>query len=469
MEDPGVVAASSTPAATTVSAELDAMFEDVSSEATETEAASPETETTTSETIAQDSTVQPRSPESDDEPAIEAADTDTTTTEVAKAPLEATPVPEDERGGEEYEVRGKKWIRYPEARGREVYAGYQAAKSLSRELGLQGPVTPEAVKALASDKQLLDAIDFDVMSSDPVDQAKAFRYLFTTAKKAHDAGHTAHNPHETMADAMLHAAATAAPEVIQGIEQRVNSHTFDKLYQKALAAGLDTEAGRDLLASVQRADQALTGTFRKKAEVAAQQQAADPLAVRAQELDKQENRIRQYEAEQAEAAQRQWDKATNAAIETGVSGSIAATIKPVVASLKNFPQTQKNVEIRLREEIKTAFLSDPKFKVERDRYFKQANIAGTEQIRDGWRARIVQLYTSRAEQVLREKAPAILSESAMAIKAKSDKTHERLKGTQQLRGTPAGGSSPNGTTGPPSGSEKFDSKSWAREIDAAFN
>jgi hypothetical protein len=57
----------------------------------------------------------------------------------------------------------------------------------------------------------------------------------------------------------------------------------------------------------------------------------------------------------------------------------------------------------------------------------------------------------------------------MAIKAKSDKTHERLKGTQQLRGTPAGGHAPNGTTGPPSGSEKFDSKSWAREIDAAFN
>lgn len=442
------------------------MFADaMDSEAIETESSASETEGTPAETNPQDSTVQPPSPD-DFEP--ESTEAKEPATAAAKAPLEAVPVDEEDRSGEEYEVRGKKWIRYPEARGKEVFAGYQAAKALAKDLGLQGPVTPDTIKALASDKALLDNIDFDVMSPDPAEQARAFKYLFTTARKARDGEHTSHNPHETMADALLDAASQAAPEVIEGLEQRITAVTLNRLYDKAVKAGLDTTAGQELLASVQRTDQALTGTFRKRADLA-KQVTVDPLAARAQELDAKESRIQEYERGQAEAQMRQWNSGTNAAIETGVSGAIAGIIKPVAASLKNFPQTQKNVEIRLRQEIKDALLADPKFKVERERYFKQANIAGSESVRDGWRARIVQLYTSKAEQVLREKAPAILSESAQAIKAKSDKTHERLKGTQQLRGTPAGGSAPNGTTAVTASNGKFDSKTWAAEFEAAFN
>jgi len=468
MEEPGSVGAAASPAATTISAEIDTLFADATGE---TESSSTETTSPASETNPQDSTVQPSSPidfenePADDEPASEEAAPPAEKPAVEAAP---PPVAEEDREGEEYEQRGKKWIRYPEARGKEVFAGYQAARTLSKELGLDGPVTPDTIKSLASDKTLLDSIDFDTMSADPAEQARAFSYLFKTARKAYEGGHTAYNPHETMADALLHAASTAAPEVIQGLEQRINAHTFDNLYKKAVAAGLDTEAGRELLASVQRADQALTGNYRKRAELT-KQPAPDPLSERVQQIERREQTIEQQEAAQAKAEWDYWNNGTKAAIETNISGAIAAAIKPVLTSLKNFPETRKNVEIRLREELKHVFLTDQRFAGERERFYKQAAIAGNESIRDGWRARLIQLYTSRAEQVLREKAPAILSESATAIKAKSDKTHERLKGTQSLRGTPAGGIAPNGASAPTPGGGKFDSKSWSQEFDAVFS
>jgi hypothetical protein len=464
MEDTGAVAAAS-PEATTISAEIDSLFADSPSDSTAEETSTPETPVNP-----QDSTVQPPTPDAyeaaDEEPPAE----ESTPATAAKPPVEAAPPApgDDEVPGEEYEQRGKKWIRYPEARGKEVYAGYQTARALAKDLGLTQPLTPETAKTLVADKTLLDNIDFDVMSADPVDQAKAFRYLFATARKAYEGGHTGHNPHATMADALLYAAENAAPEVVAGLEHRITENTFNSLYQKAVAAGLDTEAGKVLLASVQRADQALTGTYRKRADLA-KAPVADPLSARAQELDAKENRIRDYEDRQASQNWQQWNNGTNSSIESGVAGAIASILKPVAASLKNFPETQKNVEIRLRQEIKEALHTDQRFAAERERYFKQASIAGNESIRDGWRARIIQLYTSKADQVLREKAPAILSESALAIKAKSDKTHERLKGTQQLRGTPSGGVAPNGTTAPPSNSGKFDSRSWAQEFEAAFN
>jgi len=467
MEDPGSVAAVASPTATTISAEIDSMFADAASE---TESPSVETTSPASEPNPQDSTVQPPTPET-----YEAAEEEPAPAEEAAPPakpaVEATPPApgDDEAPGEEYEQRGKKWIRYPEARGKEVFAGYQAAKTLSKELGLDGPITPDTIKSLASDKTVLDSIDFDTMSADPAEQARAFAYIFKTAEKAFKGGHTAYNPHETMADALLHAASKAAPEVIHGLEQRINAHTFDKLYKQAVTAGLDTEAGKELLASVQRADQALTGQYRKRAELTKQPAAADPLAAERADLAQQRQSIEDKEYAAAKAEWDQWNTGTKAAVETNVSGAIAKALEPVAASLKNFPETRKNVEIRLREELKNVFLTDQRFAGERERFYKQASIAGNESIRDGWRARLIQLYTSRAEQVLREKAPAILSESALAIKAKSDKTHERLKGTQSLRGTPAGGIAPNGATAPSAGGGKFDSQSWAKEFDAAFN
>jgi len=478
MEEPGAVAASSTPAATSISAEIDSMFADVtsdsSSDSSETESSPAETESAPSETAKnpQDSTVQAKTPidyESDsttEEPAV--ADPAKPATE----PVEAAPeVPEDERGGEEYEQRGKKWIRYPEARGKEVFAGYQAAKMLTKELNLPGPVTQQTVQALASDKRILDNIDFDLMSPDPAEQAKAFAYLFSTAQKAMDQKHTAHNPKETMADALLHAASVQAPEVIRGLEQRINAHTFDGLYKKALAAGLDTDEGKILLSSVQRADIALTGNYRKKSELLGQPATAapDPLATQRQELADREQHLNNIDAERSRAQWDAWYNAADAQVEQTVWDAIGKTLKPVDASLKNFPQTRKNVEIRLREEIRDALVNDQKFVAERARCFKQASIAGSESVRESWRARVMQLYAARAEQVLREKAPAILSESAQAIKAKSDQTHKRLAGTQSLRGTPAGGNAPNGTTAPPASGSKFDSKSWANELEAAFN
>jgi hypothetical protein len=466
MEEPGAAAASASPVAESISSEIDSLFADAASDS-----ASEESTTAAAEPNPQDSTVQPSSP-IEFEPGDDAVEAEKP---VAAKPAEpaveaAPPVAEEDREGEEYEQRGKKWIRYPEARGKEVFAGYQAARSLQKELNLPGPVTAETVRTLVNDKSVLDNIDFDVMSTDPAEQARAFRYLFHTAKKAFEGGHTSHNPHETMADALLHAASNAAPEVVRGLEHRITENTFNKLYQKAVAAGLDTQAGKELLASVQRADQALTGQFRKRADLAQQPApAADALSVRAQEVEQRANQIQEYESQRA---RREWDEftgGTNVAIDDNVNGAIASILKPVAASLKNFPETQKNVEIRLIQEIKEAIAQDQKFGIERDRCFKQASIAGSESVRDGWRARIIQLYTSKAESVLRAKAPAILSESAQALKAKSDKTHERLKGTQQLRGTPAGGIAPNGTTAPGSSGGKFDSRSWAQEFESAFN
>jgi hypothetical protein len=474
MEDSGALAAAASPAATSISAEIDTMFADAVSDSTND---SPSEESAAPETTPnpQDSTVQPKTaidfePGDDEAPAPTPAEPEKAAVAAKPAePLEAVPVGDEDAPGEEYEQRGKKWIRYPEARGREVYAGYQTAKVLSKELGLDGPVTPEIVRTLANDKTILDHIDFDVMSPDPAEQARAFRYLFTTAKKAYDGNHAAHNPHETMADALLYAASQSAPEVIQGLEQRITQETLNRLYQKAVATGLETQAGQDLLASVQRTDQALTGTFRKRSELANAQKAVDPLAARTKELETREGKIQELESRQAKEDWDRWSDDTNLAVDSAIVGAITGALKPVAASLEKFPQTQQNVELRLREEIKSVFRTDQRFKAERDRYVKQASIAGTEQIRDGWRARIVQLYTSTAERVLREKAPPILSESAQALKAKSDKTHERLKGTQQLRGTPAGGHAPNGTTAPSTGNGKFDSKSWASEFEAAFN
>jgi len=473
MEEPGALAASSTPAATSISAEIDSLFADAGSESSETESAASETESSSTETAGnpQDSTVQPPSP-SDFEPEGTEPAVETKAPATAPEPVEAAPeVPEDERGGEEYEQRGKKWIRYPEARGKEVFAGYQAARTLQKELSLTGPMTPEVVQSLANDRKILDGIDFDLMSPDPAEQARAFRYLFNTAKKAHDGQHTAHNPHATMADALLDAAAKTAPEVIHGLEQRITAHTFDKLYRKALAAGLDTEAGQHLLSSVQRADQALTGQYRKRSELTGAQaaQAPDPLAAERAELQRRTQSIEQDENNRAQAQWDEWGRGTKAAAEAAVDGSIANILKPVAASLKNFPQTQKNVEIRLLSEVREAIAQDQKFGIERERCIKQASIAGSESVRESWRARLVNLYTSKADQILRERAPAILSESAQAVKAKSDKTHERLKGTQQLRGTPGGGVAPNGTTAPATGGGKFDSRSWAQEFEAAFN
>jgi hypothetical protein len=476
MEDTGALAASSTPAATSISAEIDSMFADAStSESSESSTESTESESTTTASAPnpQDSTVQPPAPEDfEPEDATPApVEAKPTTTEVAEAPLEATPVPEDERGGEEYEQRGKKWIRYPEARGKEVFAGYQTAKTLQKELNLSEPVTAETARLLAVDKSILDGIDFDLMSKDPSIQSRAFQYLFKTAQKALDGEHTAHNPKETMADALLHAAATHAPEVIQGLEQRITSHTFDKLYRKAVAAGLDTEAGQHLLSSVQRADQALTGSYRKKSELTgtAQQTQPDPLAAQRQELAQRAASIEEKENAALKAHWDNWNRNTKVAVEGGLTDAIANVLKPVSDSLKNFPQTRKNVEIRLRSEVVDSLAKDQKFGIERDRCLQQATIAGSESVRESWRARLIQLYTSKAEQVLREKAPAILSESAQAVKARSDKTHERLKGTQQLRGTPAGGIAPNGAAAPSPSSGKFDSRTWAQEFEAAFN
>jgi len=309
-----------------------------------------------------------------------------------------------------------------------------------------------------------------VMSNDPAEQARAFRYLFATAKKAHDQGHAGHNPHATMADALLYAASQAAPDVIDGLERRITQETFNRLYQKAVNAGIETDEGRALLSSVQRAEQALTGNFRKKAELAQMQKVkVDPLAERQAALDTKARDIEAYEQNRAQQEWDAWATGTKASIESGLQASISTILKPVLASLKNFPETQKNVELRLRQELIDAFVSDKRFAAEREKYYKQASIAGTEQVRDGWRARITQMYTVKADQVLREKAPAILSESATAVKAKSDSTHRRLASTQQLRGTPAGGIAPNGTAAPSPGNGKFDSRSWAAELESAFN
>jgi hypothetical protein len=471
MEDTGTPAASSTVAATSISAELDAMFEGVGSE---TDSSSTETETTPVETAPednpQDSTAHDPSP-MDFEP--EEADAKEAPPPAEAKPVEAeappqTPVADDDKEGEEYEIRGKKWIRYPEARGKEVFAGYQASKALAKELGLFGPLTPEMIQELAGEKKLLDHIDFDAMSADPTEQARAFRYLFTQARKAYEGQITKHNPHETMADALLYAAETAAPEVIQGIEHRVTQQTFNQLYAKAVAAGLDTDAGKQLLASVQRAEQALTGNYRKRADLA-KQATSDPIDQRLRQVEAREQNLQRSEESRARQEWQDWSNGTKAAVDSGIDKSIANIMKPVTASLKNFPETRKNVEIRLQQEITDALLKDQRINNERQSYYKQASIAGSESVRNGWRARIVQMYTARAEQILRDKAPAILSESALAIKARSDKTHERLKGTQSLRGTPAGGVAPNGTTAPSTGNGKFDSKSWAAEFEAAFN
>jgi hypothetical protein len=475
MEEPGSGPASSTPAALSVSAELDAMFDDVTSDSPVEETTSTES-VKTSEANPQDSTVQPPSPidfeADDDTPAVEDDAPKTpakTESEPAPEVEAASPISDEDKEGEEYEIRGKKWIRYPEARGKEVFAGYQASKALQRELGYDQPVTPEAVKQLAGDKALLDNIDFDVMSNDPADQARAFRYLFTTARKAYDQGHAAHNPHATMADAFLHAAETSAPEVIAGIEHRVTQETFNRLYQKAIAAGIETEAGKELLNSVQRAEQALTGNYRKRADLAKQPPPPDKIDQRLQVVEAREAEQAAQQSQQAKAAWDYWYEGTRGAIWEGITGAIGNVIKPVAGSFKNFPETQKNVETRLREEVREALNADRKLASLREQYVKQASIAGSESVRDGWRARLVQMYAAKADQVLRDKAPKILSETAANIKARSDKTHQRLQGTQSLRGTPAGGSAPNGTTAPASGNNKFDSKSWANEFEAAFN
>lgn len=466
MEQTSTAAVESAPAVQSISAELDSMFEGVGA----SDSGATETSSEAAPTSPQDSTVQPAPPpelKAEDRTVEEEAATTETTEPAVEAAAETVPVAEEDRAGEEYEIRGKKWIRYPEARGKEVFAGYQTSKALAKELGLAGPATPEHIQSLARDKALLDGIDFDAMSADPADQARAFRYLFSTARKAYEGGHTGHNPHETMADALLHAASSTAPDVVAGLEHHFTQQAFNRLYDKAVAVGLDTDAGKALLASAQRAEQALTGDYRKRADLA--KQTADPMSARARELDAKQQRIDEFESNRAQHEWKAWNTGTNAAIDSGVSGTITNILKPVVDSLKQFPETQKNVEIRLRTEIKDALAADQRFKSERERFFKQAGIAGNESIRDSWRARIVQLYTAKAEQVLREKAPAILSESARAVKAKSDKTHERLKGSQQLRGTPAGGVAPNGATAPSAANGKFDSRSWANEFEAAFN
>lgn len=351
--------------------------------------------------------------------------------------------------------KGREILQFEKARGQRIYGAYKQQQELATKLNLpDGELpTPQHIEQLIEDRGLLDNLDLDVRTPDADSQARAVRYLLNSGKRAFESGLVGSNPHETMAAAILRATRDSAPEVFMGLQAQFESNAIEALYAQAQELGIgEGGAGRSLFNAAQHVEKALTGKFRTAADVASKGAKADPLAAKEAEIARREAAIRERDEREARNGWNAWQASVRDGANTEIQKAIDESMAPVVASLAKFPEEKKTLTVRLRAEVMDAIRSDPKWKPEMDRLYKQAEIAAAAERRDEFKASLLQRYAARARAILKEKAPAILSSMTARLAAANGSEHKRLAEGQKQRGSgqpgePAKAQLPNGKPG----------------------
>lgn len=465
---------------------LGEMFEGVSDDAPESTDSTETAATETADATSADSTTdqpqpledgdgQPAEAVTEEVPAAAAAGpvaATTTNDQAAAAPL----VPADLPEGATVEIdkkTGLEYIRYPKPRGLSIYAGYKAANELAKAIG-QETLDEAGVRDLTTAHGTL--IDIETRMSEGADrQQAAIEYLLTTGAEAFNQGIVAQDPHQHTATAFLAAAEKVAPAVVGRLQSHFESLTVDALYQKALAAGVNTDAGKALLGVAQRADQALTGKWRKLAEVISNAAAPDPSVTREKSLSERERRIQEFERAREDERWDAWGKTATEERRATAKELVDGYLAPVRTHMASLPkdvqeQNLKNLEVRLERELTEGLKSDSTWGPRMQTLFERAKNARSEEYRGQVRAQIKAQFAAKAREILTAKAPAIINSATAAIVANSKAQHQRLANSQgQVRTTTATGSAPPPTLPRQPNGKWKSSSDVARDLEALFN
>lgn len=436
-------------AAASVGDEIDSMFDEPSLDADDAEVEEP--------AVDADPAPAGEDIETEVDPVIDPA------VEVAADPaIEAAPTePVDDLvddGKQVKDAKGRDWVKYPKARGVQVFAGYQASRELARELtgDADTPLTPELIKGVLVDKGSLDNLLYDAVSPEPAEQQRAFQYLFRRAVTAYEANHVAHDPTATMPQTILAAASAIAPGVVDGLEKHFQGKIIDGMYDQAMKLGHKIgEPGARLWNTAQNLDKTYRNTFRDRKDV----KVVDPNDAKIAELRGLE--AKQTERVEAEREQ-QWSgylKSTSSLISGAVDKHIETILKPLTGIVGD---VRKSLVLRLRTEVREAIDADVKFNENRRREYQQARIAGSESVRDLFQKLIVEQFAAKSNQILRAKAQTILKAHAAQVTKTSATEHQRLQATQRTRTTPNG--EPAASTPKPSETGSFSRGDYEREL-----
>lgn len=440
-----------------VSADLDALdLEGGSGDNAETEAPLAEKEETAGSTFEQELDaidVEPPVEEAEEVPAAE------------EPPAEEAKDPNAEELPEGVSVRDrngrKEWV-WPEQRGKAIYAGYKNAQVAEGILGEE--LTPEAIEARHNAYIDQEAMISDYLSGEPGAEQRFLGQLANWAKVARDNGEVQHNPLRNLANKLPQFLISSGDtETYEALAAPVFRYQLDQLYTEALAPG-----NEDLLVSLQRIDNRLFGSYKKREELSA----PDPLAQREAALRTREDKIKQADQQRQKAEYSAWQDTAIEKLRDGVSAGIIDRLgADVLKSYEKFPTELQGVKDLLRNEFHAAMKKDVAWQQYLTNQTRKAANATARPVRDAitadleTRAKAKAIYW--ADPVRNPKVREILSQRAAAIKATSDARHNRhaigaarrepgavgMPVKQALRDKPNGGNTKD---------------AWAAALDAAL-
>lgn len=358
-------------------------------------------------------------PAAEDESPIEDAPAE----EEDPAPVEAA---KDENGEElpegvtTRERNGKEEWSWPKPRAQAIYSAYKTAQTVEGILG--EPLTPEAIETRHNAFVQQESMIADFMSGDPGSESRFLSNLAKWSKSARDNGEVEHSPLRNIANQFPQFLLKSGDkEAFDAMAAPVFRAQFDEMYAEATAAGDD-----NLLFSLQRLDNRLFGSYKKKAEITA----PDPLKQREADLKAREDRLNQTHAERSRAELQDWQAKTTETIVGAVDDAIVEHLGAnVVKSYEKFPTDFTAIKASLRVDLQGRLKSDQSWQTELKKLDTRAANAKSPEVRESIREELKTRYQAKARfwmnPVRNPKVKEIMTQRAASIKATSDAKHQR--------------------------------------------
>lgn len=352
----------------------------------------------------------------------------------------------------------KEWV-FDENRGRNVYAGYKAARSAEDVFG--EPLTPELATSRQNAFVDQESMIADYLSGEPQAEGRFLNQLAGWAKAAQQNGDVRHNPLHSIAKQLpSFLAKNGGQEAFEALAAPVFRMQLDALYEEAIGSG-----NENILLSVQHLDNKLFGTYKKKAQIAP----PDPLAAREKQIADREAKLNQSEQQRNQESFGQWHNETKTDIKSAVESAITENLgAEVVKSYEKFPKAYEAVLTMLHGKLQTRLKSDHSFQQELKAAVNRAANA-TPEVRQQIREQLQNRYKAKAsfwmDPVRNPEVAEILKQQSAVIKQTSEAKHQRLQNGAQRREPGTLGTAVRQTVRQtPNGKSTHDA--WADAIDA---